>query len=310
MTGADGTALLFPGQGAQRAGMGEVWRDCASWELIGTLSEHTGADVEELLLKADDETLRRTDLAQIAVFSTAVLALYEARAAGLHGTAYAGHSLGEYVALHAAGALTLPAAAALVGERGRAMRQAAAEEPGSMAVLVGADAAAVDLLVASAHADGHRMWVANVNCPGQIVVAGTHEGIAHVDGAAGDHGAKVIRVPVGGAFHTPLMAGAGERLSRALRSVRFAPRHEPLVANADARVHTGADVDWRDLAVRQLTGPVLWERSVEVLHDELGCRRFVTLGPSGVLAGMVRRIRPEAAVTTLDTAERAAARVS
>ncbi|GAA4656357.1 ACP S-malonyltransferase [Streptomyces chumphonensis] len=303
MTAPVPTALLFPGQGAQRSGMGEPWRMCASWQLTREISETAGVDVEELLLKADDEALRRTDLAQLAVFTADVIALHEARATGGLGTVcgYAGHSLGEYVALYAAGALSLGDAARVVAARGRAMRQAAQDTPGTMAVLVRADADTVEALVLAVREEGHDVWLANLNAPGQIVVSGSLDGIERAAGIAGDYDAKVMRVPVGGAFHTPLMAAAVEPLTRALAAVPFAATHEPVVANVDARVHTGADTDWRALQVRQLTHPVLWERGVHTLHGGLGCLRFVELGPGRALSGMVKRTVKDAVVVTVNT---------
>ncbi|MFF2023051.1 ACP S-malonyltransferase [Streptomyces sp. NPDC058171] len=306
MSGAPPTALLFPGQGAQRAAMGEPWRDVEAWRLAEEISAHTGTDVEELLLKADDATLRETDLAQLAVFSLSVIVLHHVRSredpeepSGV--VAYAGHSLGEYVALYAAGALTLPDAARLVAVRGRAMRQAAQRDPGTMAVLVRADADTARTMVEAARTAGHRVWVANLNAPGQVVVSGSHEGIDHVESRAGDYDAKVLRVAVGGAFHTPLMAPAGEELARALLAVPFAASHEPVVANVDARAYRGGDVDWPELEVRQLTSPVLWERGVRTLHDTVGCVRFLELGPGRALTGMVRRTLSDATVITVNT---------
>ncbi|MGW1144177.1 ACP S-malonyltransferase [Streptomyces sp. NPDC002454] len=303
MTGAPPTALLFPGQGAQRAGMGEPWREVDAWRLTAEVSAHTGTDVEELLLKADDATLRETDLAQLAVFTLSVVVLHHVRSREdlPEVVAHAGHSLGEYVALYAAGALTLPDAARLVAARGRAMREAARRDPGTMAVLVRADEETARTMVDTARAAGHRVWVANLNAPGQIVVSGSHEGVDHVASLAAAHDAKAIRVAVGGAFHTPLMASAGEELSRALLAVPFAASHEPVVANVDARVHRGGEADWPELEVRQLTGPVLWERGVRTLHDALGCVRFLELGPGRTLTGMVRRTLPEATVVTVNT---------
>jgi len=285
------TAVIFPGQGAQKSGMGAAWRESGSWSLVADLSEHTGVDVEELLLSADDETLRRTDLAQIAVFAVAVIGLHSSREAGAVGTVagYAGHSLGEYVALYAAGALPLESAAKLVAERGRAMLTAARESPGTMAVLVRADDDTVAALISAVRSEGHQVWLANLNAPGQRVVSGSLPGIGRVAELAADHDAKAMRIPVSGAFHSPLMSGAVDRLTRALSSAPFADRHAPVVANVDARVYTGGDTDWSSLAKRQIMAPVRWEESVLVLNTNLGCGRFVEIGPGATLSGMVRR---------------------
>ncbi|MFI1336789.1 ACP S-malonyltransferase [Streptomyces sp. NPDC020845] len=296
------TALVFPGQGAQKQGMGEVWREAESWPLVAGISEHTGVDVEDLLLKADDETLRRTDLAQIAVFTTEVLAHREAVAAGVLGevVACAGHSLGEYTALYAAGALSLADAARLVAARGRAMRVCAERSPGTMAAVVRLDASTVEALAARAQEAGEELWVANVNAPGAIVVSGTAEGVARLGESAVESGGKVIPLKVGGAFHSPRMADAAAELEAALTAVEFAAEHMPVVANVDAHAYTDGG-RWRDLELRQLTSPVRWEECVRTLAGELGCTRFVELGPGRQLTGMIRRIAKDAATVPVDS---------
>ncbi|MDT0546744.1 ACP S-malonyltransferase [Streptomyces lonegramiae] len=296
------TALVFPGQGAQKQGMGEAWRETGSWPVVAGISEHTGVDVEDLLLKADDETLRRTDLAQIAVFTTEVLAHREAAAAGVLGevVACAGHSLGEYTALYAAGALPLADTARLVAARGRAMRGCAERSPGTMAAVVRLDAETVEGLAAAVREAGEELWVANTNAPGAIVVSGTADGVARLGESAVESGGKVIPLAVGGAFHSPRMAAAAAELEAALAAVEFAAEHMPVVANVDARPHTGGDT-WRDLELRQLTSPVRWEQSVRTLAGELGCTRFVELGPGRQLTGMIRRIAKGAATVAVDS---------
>ncbi|MFF8945470.1 ACP S-malonyltransferase [Streptomyces sp. NPDC014864] len=295
-------ALLFPGQGTQKEAMGEPWRNTPSWELTRDISEVTGEDLPELLLRTPGDQLRRTDLAQLAVFTVSVVAHAEAvrrDALGGRAVACAGHSLGEYAALVAAGALTVPAAAALVAARGRAMRGAAEDKEGTMGVLVAAPLAEVTALTGRMRADGCEVWVANVNAPGQTVVSGAVEAIDRLAGEAPSIGAKLIRLQVGGAFHSPYMAPAADALRAALKDTAFAPAHLPVVANVDAEAHAG-DCDWPDLGTRQLTSPVLWEQSVRTLVGPLGCRRLVELGPGRTLAGLVRRISPDTEVVSLD----------
>ncbi|MBL3669484.1 ACP S-malonyltransferase [Streptomyces sp. M2CJ-2] len=293
--------LVFPGQGTQREGMGLPWRDSESWALVAEVSEHAGQDIEELLLRTSADTLRRTDLAQLCVYTVAMMAHGEAlRRGALEGAvACAGHSLGEYAALTAAGALTLPDAVTLVAARGRAMREAAELREGTMGVLVGAPLEEVEGLVRTVRADGLLVWVANINAPGQVVVSGTVDGIERVFADAPGIGAKLIRMQVGGAFHSPLMEPAAERLAAALRGVSFAPRHTPVVANVDAEPYSG-DCDWPGVAVRQLVSPVRWEQSVRTLTDRLGCRRLVELGPGRTMAGLIRRISPDTEVVSVD----------
>lgn len=294
--------LVFPGQGTQKAGMGEAWRDTPSWKLTESISEATGEDLPELLLRTPAEQLLRTDLAQLTVFSVGVVAHAEvARRGGPDGTvvACAGHSLGEYTALVAAGALTVDAAARLVAARGRAMRDATRLREGTMGVLVAASLPDVTELVRELRDEGAELWVANVNAPGQTVVSGSAEGIELAAERAPSIGAKAIRLKVAGAFHSPYMAPAADALRLALKNAAFAPEHLPVVANVDARPYAG-DCDWPELATRQLTSPVLWEQSVRTLTEGLGCRRLIELGPGRTLAGMIRRIAPDVEVTSVD----------
>jgi [acyl-carrier-protein] S-malonyltransferase len=294
--------LVFPGQGTQKQGMGEPWKETPSWQLTAEISEATGEDVPELLLRTAADDLRRTDLAQIAVFSVAVVAHAEAVRRGALGgrvVACAGHSLGEYAALTAAGALSVSAAAALVAARGRAMRDAAAEREGTMGVLVAAPPSEVDALVGELRAGGHEVWTANFNGPGQTVVSGSAEGIDRLGEQAPSIGAKMIRLQVGGAFHSPYMAPAADALRTAWKNTACAPAHLAVVANVDARAYTG-DCDWTEIGTRQLTSPVLWEQSVGTLTGTLGCRRLVELGPGRTLAGLIRRIDPDLEVVSVD----------
>lgn len=301
---APGIALLFPGQGAQRPGMGEAWRDCPSWALASELSEWSGQDVEHLLLHADAEQLRRTDAAQLAVFALCMIAYREFvdvyPNAVIHG--YAGHSLGEYSALAAAGALPLREATALVVLRGRAMLDAANRAPGTMAVIVGAPAEQVEAAVEEARAQGERLWIANDNAPGQLVVSGAADAVEGFAEQARRLGGKAIRIPVGGAFHSPLMQSAAAGLADRLAASPFAARHRPVVANLDARVHTEGS-DWPRLALGQLTGQVRWAESVATLVRELGCVATLELGPGKTLTGMVARIAADLPAQTAGSAE-------
>ncbi|CAL9400316.1 Malonyl CoA-acyl carrier protein transacylase [Streptomyces sp. enrichment culture] len=281
--------------------MGEPWRDTAAWSLAGEVSRHCGEDVEELLLRTPADVLRRTDLAQLSVFTVALMAHAEAaRCGALEGAvACAGHSLGEYAALTAAGVLTLPDAVALVRDRGQAMLDAERLRPGTMGVLVGAGLPQAEALAAEVRAEGLDVWVANANAPGQTGLSGSEDGIARAADRAPGVGAKLIRLSVGGAFHSPFMAPAAERLARTLRDVRFAPGHLPVVANVDAQPYTGGG-HWPDLAVRQMVSPVRWEESVRTLTGRLGCRRLVELGPGRVLTNLIRRIDPGVEVSAVD----------
>ncbi|WP_141692007.1 ACP S-malonyltransferase [Nocardia brasiliensis] len=287
-TGSARCALIFPGQGAQRPAMGDRWRDTAQWRIVDEISAWTGRDVAELILRTGEPGLRRTDSAQLAIFTMSLLALdylTEHHSIGpIH--ACAGHSLGEYTALVAAGALTPETGAKLVAARGAAMRIATLRCPGTMAAILGAGSEVVEGFAAAARADGARVWVANVNGPRQVVVSGTAEGVDAVAQDARLARLKVVRIPVGGAFHTPLMRPAVPLLRRALAAAEFERTGVAVVANADAGLYTATR--WRALAERQLTAPVRWTAVLATL-SRLGCTRLVEVGPSRILAKAIGR---------------------
>lgn len=278
-------ALLFPGQGSQRPQMGVPWKDHPAWAVVDKLSEATGRDVADLLIEADADTLKATRNAQLAAFGLSLVVLYAARSSGLEYVplaAVAGHSLGEYTALVAAGALDPTDGARLVAARGEAMQEAADQSPGTMAAVLGLEP---DLVV-KACAGVEGAWPANDNAPGQVVVAGTAEGVEAAGEAAKALGAKrVMALAVGGAFHSPLMASAQARLDEALGLAHFHDAEVDLVANVDASAHrTG----WADLLSRQLVSPVRWRESLLTLSG-LGVTHFLELGPGSELSGMVKR---------------------
>jgi [acyl-carrier-protein] S-malonyltransferase len=281
-------AVVFPGQGSQKPGMGSPWISSPSWSAVALVSDVLGRDVGALLVDADAETLQATRNAQVAAFALGLVILDAARSAGLSWNAAAGHSLGEYTALVAAGALGPEDAARLVGERAEAMQAATEAAPGTMAAVLGLGA---DEVQRSCDAADGEAWIANDNAPGQIVVAGTHAGVAAAAASAKEQGAKVMALAVGGAFHTPLMASAQTRLDAALGSAPFADESLPVVANVDALPHRHGS-EWGALLSSQLCRRVRWRESVLGLHA-LGVTRIVELGPGAVLTGMVKRIAPE-----------------
>jgi [acyl-carrier-protein] S-malonyltransferase len=291
-------ALTFPGQGSQRPGMGSVWTGAPSWALVERASGVAGRDVAALLLDAEPEELRATRNAQLTTFVASLVALDALRAAGLpEPDAMAGHSLGEYTALTAAGALDFEDGVRLVAARGEAMQRAADARPGTMAAVLGLDAAEVE-----AACEGvEDAWVANDNAPGQVVVAGTTTGVEAAGAAARERGArKVMPLPVGGAFHTPLMAPAADGLGLALAGVAFADPRPAVVANVDAAPHGRGD-EWRDLLAEQLCRPVRWRATLEHLGSAAGEGEatLVEVGPGGVLTGMAKRTLPGARTLTV-----------
>ena len=283
-------AFTFPGQGSQRQGMGRPWLDHPSWEVVDEASAVAGRDVARLLLEADADELTLTANAQLATYVMSLVVLDAIERVGIEPTACAGHSLGEYTALTASGALGFEDGVRLVVERSEAMHHAAEERPGTMAAVLGADDDAVE--AACQRAEG-EVWVANYNAPGQVVIAGTAEAVILAGTIAKELGARrVMPFPVAGAFHTALMAPARSRLRKALADAPFVAPEIPVVANVDARVHPGPS-EWPGLLSAQLCSPVRWCQSMATL-GELGTTQVVEVGPGGVLTGLARRTLPEA----------------
>ncbi len=281
-------AFTFPGQGSQRPGMGAPWKDHPSFELVETASQVSGRDVAKLLLEADAETLKQTDNAQMSTFVLSLVVLDAAERIGLEPAACAGHSLGEYTALVASGALDYEDGLRLVAERGEAMQDAAEGAPGTMAAVLGLDDDGVESACGMSEGE---VWVANYNAPGQVVIAGTAEAVAEAGQIAKSMGAKkVLPIPVGGAFHTPLMNPARDRLRKAIATARFRSPEPGVVANVDGRLHESED-DWPRLLSAQLCSPVRWRQTLDTLL-ECGAQTFLELGPGGVLTGLARRVLP------------------
>jgi [acyl-carrier-protein] S-malonyltransferase len=269
--------------------MGHAWVEHPSWEVAAEASDIAGRDLTALLLEAPMEELTRTANAQLATFVMSLVVLDAVERLGLFPAACAGHSLGEYTALVASGALSLSDGTKLVIERGDAMQAAADEHPGTMAALIGI--ADEDADAACQRAED-EVWVANYNAPGQVVIAGTVQGIAAATERAKELGArKVLPIPVSGAFHTQLMLPARARLRRTLDDVEFHSPEVPVMANVDARVHTDP-AEWPALLSAQLCSPVRWRQTLEALGGR-GATLVAELGPGGVLTGMVRRTTPD-----------------
>ncbi len=290
-------AFTFPGQGSQTPGMGEAWTDHPSWELVGEASEASERDVEDLLLRADADELKQTRNSQLATYVASMVVLDAVERTGVEPAFHAGHSLGEYAALTASGVLSFADGVRLVTERGNAMQAAADEQAGTMAAVLGLDDDKVDL--ACRRTDGD-VWVANYNAPGQVVIAGDPAAIEAAGAEAKEAGAKrVMPIKVGGAFHTPFMSPARDRLRKALADVALRAPNRPVYANIDAEAHTDAE-SWAGLLGAQLTSPVLWRHTLHALQSA-GTTVFLELGPGTILTGMAKRTVKGATTLSVST---------
>lgn len=278
-------AYTFPGQGSQKPGMGAPWRDHPSWELVHEASDVSGRDVERLLLEADMDELVETRNSQLTTFVMSMVVLDAVERTGVEAAYHAGHSLGEYSALTAAGVISFPDGVRLVSERGNAMQAAADAQDGTMFAVLGLDDDQVEM--ACTRVDGD-VWVANYNAPGQVVIAGEPSALEAAGVEAKALGAKrVMAIKVGGAFHTPFMSPARDRLRKAIADTEFRAPARPIVANVDAQIYDSGDV-WPRLMGAQLTSPVRWRQTLQTLSDA-GVTAFLELGPGTVLTGMAKR---------------------
>ncbi len=225
-------AFTFPGQGSQRPGMGRPWADHDSWELVAEASEVAERDVARLLLDADADELRDTRNAQLTTFVSSLMVLDAVERLGFEPSFCAGHSLGEYTALTATGALGFDDGVRLVCERADAMHHAGSANVGTMAAVLGLDDDQVEVACRRADSD---VWVANFNAPGQVVIAGSPEGVAAAGAIAKELGAKkVMPLQVSGAFHTPFMAPARDRLRQAIAAASPRDTEVPVISNVDS----------------------------------------------------------------------------
>jgi [acyl-carrier-protein] S-malonyltransferase len=265
--------------------MGRPWADHESWELVDEASQVAERDVARLLLDADADELKDTRNAQLTTFVSSLMVLDAVERLGIEPSFCAGHSLGEYTALTATGALAFDDGVRLVCERAAAMHEAGAANPGTMAAVLGLDDDLVEVACRRADSD---VWVANFNAPGQVVIAGSPEGVAAASAVAKEIGAKkVMPLQVSGAFHTPFMAPARDRLRSAISDAAPRDTEVPVISNVDAAAHANG-AEWSSLLSAQLSSPVRWKHTLLTL-GELGVTGLVELGPGGVLTGMAKR---------------------
>jgi [acyl-carrier-protein] S-malonyltransferase len=288
-------AVLFPGQGSQHVGMGADLFELRP-DLLGDRADDIlGWSLRRLCLDGTDEALTRTQYAQAALFAISY-ALWEELRAAFEGRVAggAGHSLGEYTALAAAGALVYEQALAVVARRGEAMADAAGLEPSGMAALIGADVSLAEDVASRRRAGGGRLQVANSNAPGQVVVAGGDDDIEWVSENGRELGVRrVIRLNVAGAFHSSFMEPAADEVGKALAEITFDEPAFPVWSNTTARPHSVASLP---ATLRsQVVSTVRFEESLQDMAAN-GIDTFVHVGPGDVTAGMAKRTVGDAAV--------------
>ncbi|RUT28536.1 [acyl-carrier-protein] S-malonyltransferase [Arsenicitalea aurantiaca] len=298
------SAFTFPGQGSQAVGMGRELAEAfpEARAVFDEVDAALGQSLSQIMFEGPDETLRLTENAQPALMavSVAVVRVLEARGVSLRDAAdfVAGHSLGEYSALCAAGTFSLADAARLLRIRGEAMQRAVPVGEGAMAAILGLDLEAVRAIAAEA---GGVCDVANDNAPGQVVISGTAAAVEAAMAAAKAGGAKrALPLPVSAPFHCSLMQPAADAMAAALAEVEMAAPVVPLVANVRARPVTDP-AEIRTLLVEQVTGMVRWTESVSWLAGEGGVDALYELGTGKVLTGLAKRIAPGATATALNT---------
>ncbi|OPA77543.1 [acyl-carrier-protein] S-malonyltransferase [Paenibacillus selenitireducens] len=295
-------AFVFPGQGAQAVGMGKDAYDTveAARSIYDRADEVLGFSLTDIIFNGPDTDLKKTVNTQPALLTTSV-AYYEAlKSKGITPDYVAGHSLGEYSALVVAGVLSFDDAVAIVRARGQYMEEAVPNGQGAMAAVLGADREALSNLCAQVTTDTGVVELANVNCPGQIVVSGSKEGVEGVVARGKEIGAKrVIPLEVSGPFHSSLMKSASEKLGDALHSVAMNNASVPVIANVTAQPVIEAE-QIRQLLVEQVYSPVLWEDSVRFLMEQ-GVDTFIEIGSGSVLAGLIKKIDKNVRIVSVNS---------
>lgn len=289
-------AYVFPGQGAQAVGMGKDLYDNvpAAKELFEKANEILGFRITDMMFAGSPDDLKQTKVTQPAVFLHSVIL---AKALGVKPDAVAGHSLGEFSALVVAGALSFEDGLKLVSKRAMAMQAACEAQPGGMAAILGLQDEAVEKACAEV---GGTVVAANYNCPGQLVISGAVEAVDAACAKLKEAGARrALRLPVGGAFHSPLMEPAREELRKAIEEAPFHTPSCPIYQNVDAQPHTDKEEIKQNL-IAQLTAPVRWTQIVKTMLAD-GVDRFTELGPGQVLQGLIRKVDAAVAAESQST---------
>jgi len=282
-------AVVFPGQGTQASGMAMAWRDHPAWKVVEQAEAAVGQPLARLVTSASGDELARTRDAQLAVLCTSLVAWEAARMHVDDVVAFAGHSLGQVTALIASGVFDLDHGVRFAARRADLTQAAADSHPGRMAALLGATVEQAEDACAAAP---DACWLANDNAPGQVVIAGTPDGVDVAVARAKEVGVRrATPLNVGGAFHTPLMVSAREGLADALQPMPLHDPSAPVVSNEDACAHDDGD-GWRERSVRHVAVPVRWRSSMATLAT-LGADAFIEVGHGSMIAGVAKRTVPD-----------------